>query len=182
MSAWGKMEKSGQKPAVMRVIKSVSARAALARLRRAPGNRDGGAAVEFALVLPILLFILTGIIQFGIALNNYLEVTDSARNGARTLAISRSVSTPWTNTRSAVTASAANLTSASITTTISIAGTACTSDATCQTALTANAGGSATVQVQYPCLGSAGSALVFYKAFIPTSGCTLTSSATDLIE
>ena len=56
-------------------------------LRRSPRtlaeDRAGTAAVEFALVLPALLMILVGIIQFGVALNNYLELTDAVQAGDR---------------------------------------------------------------------------------------------------
>jgi Flp pilus assembly protein TadG len=45
--------------------------------------------VEFALVLPILLLLLLGIIQFGIVFNNYLAVTDAVRAGSRVAAVSR---------------------------------------------------------------------------------------------
>jgi Flp pilus assembly protein TadG len=45
--------------------------------------------VEFALVLPILLMLLLGVIQFGIAFNNYLAVTDAVRAGARQGAVAR---------------------------------------------------------------------------------------------
>ena len=45
--------------------------------------------VEFALVLPILLMLLFGVIQFGIAFNNYLAVTDAVRAGARQGAVAR---------------------------------------------------------------------------------------------
>jgi Flp pilus assembly protein TadG len=38
---------------------------------------------EFALVLPILALLLFAVIQFGIAFNNYLTITDAARAGAR---------------------------------------------------------------------------------------------------
>ncbi|MGZ8701377.1 MAG: TadE/TadG family type IV pilus assembly protein, partial [Gaiellaceae bacterium] len=34
---------------------------------------------EFAFVLPILLVLLFGIIQFGIIFNNYVALTDAAR-------------------------------------------------------------------------------------------------------
>ena len=34
-------------------------------------NQRGGAAVEFALVLPILLALLFGTVQFGWLMNNY---------------------------------------------------------------------------------------------------------------
>jgi Flp pilus assembly protein TadG len=45
--------------------------------------------VEFALVMPILLLLLLGIIQFGIVFNNYLAVTDAVRAGSRVAAVSR---------------------------------------------------------------------------------------------
>jgi Flp pilus assembly protein TadG len=45
--------------------------------------------VEFALVLPILLLLLLGVVQFGIAFNNYLAVTDAVRAGARQGAVAR---------------------------------------------------------------------------------------------
>src|SRR5581483_10670738 len=43
----------------------------------------GQAAVEFALVLPLLLVLLLGIVQFGIAFSHYVTLTDAARVGAR---------------------------------------------------------------------------------------------------
>jgi hypothetical protein len=49
--------------------------------RRLRASEAGAAAVEMALVLPILLFILTGIIQFGMVLfthNNMLHVAQEA--------------------------------------------------------------------------------------------------------
>jgi len=52
-------------------------------------NEDGQAAAEMALVLPILVAILLGIAQFGIAYNNYITLTDATRAGARKAAVSR---------------------------------------------------------------------------------------------
>ena len=45
--------------------------------------------VEMALVLPVLLLVVTGILTFGLAFNNYLLLTEATSVGARTLAISR---------------------------------------------------------------------------------------------
>lgn len=59
---------------------------------RAPESlrrEDGQAITEFALILPILVALLLGIIQFGIVFNNYLTITDAARAGARKAAVSR---------------------------------------------------------------------------------------------
>jgi len=49
--------------------------------RRAPDR--GAAAVEFALVLPVLLVILFGIIDFGRLLNAQITTNQAAREGAR---------------------------------------------------------------------------------------------------
>jgi Flp pilus assembly protein TadG len=65
-------------------------RGAGARLRR----EDGQALVEFAIVVPLLLMLVTGIIQFGLMYNKYITLTDAARNGAQTLAIGRGLSNP----------------------------------------------------------------------------------------
>jgi Flp pilus assembly protein TadG len=49
---------------------------------------------EFALVLPILALLLFGVIQFGMAFNNYITLTDAVRAGARKGAVSRRLSNP----------------------------------------------------------------------------------------
>jgi Flp pilus assembly protein TadG len=51
-------------------------------------RRDRGAtAVEFALLLPLLLLIVFGIIDFGRALNAQITLTQAAREGARLAAL-----------------------------------------------------------------------------------------------
>ncbi|WP_242846768.1 TadE/TadG family type IV pilus assembly protein [Clostridium homopropionicum] len=46
-------------------------------------NQKGQALVEFAIVLPILLMLVMGIIQFGMMLNSYLAIENASREGAR---------------------------------------------------------------------------------------------------
>lgn len=50
-------------------------------------NEEGAAAVEFALILPVLLLILIGIIEFSLAFNAQLSLNQAAREGARNMAI-----------------------------------------------------------------------------------------------
>lgn len=57
----------------------------------------GQTAVEFALVAPILIALLLGVVQAGIAFHNYLSVTDSARALARKAILVRF--TPLTQTQ-----------------------------------------------------------------------------------
>jgi len=47
----------------------------------------GAAAVEFALLLPLLLLIVLGIIDFGRLLNAQITLTQAAREGARLVAL-----------------------------------------------------------------------------------------------
>lgn len=51
------------------------------------GNDRGAAAVEFALVLPVLLVLVFGIIEFGRAYNLQTTLTAAARQGARVMAL-----------------------------------------------------------------------------------------------
>ena len=54
--------------------------------RNSPHDR-GAAAVEFALLLPVLLLLVFGIIDFGRALNAQVTLTQAAREGARMAAL-----------------------------------------------------------------------------------------------
>jgi Flp pilus assembly protein TadG len=57
-------------------------------------NQKGQSMTEFALVLPILALLLFGVIQFGIVFNNYIQVTDAVRAGARKGAVGRHLQNP----------------------------------------------------------------------------------------
>jgi Flp pilus assembly protein TadG len=62
-----------------------------ASLTPGSGERDRGAAmVELALILPILILLLVGIIEFGIAYNRQITIQGAAREGARALALGES--------------------------------------------------------------------------------------------
>ena len=54
------------------------------RLTRSRRNGESGQAfVELALVLPVLLLLLLGVIQFGNVFRDYIALTDATRVGAR---------------------------------------------------------------------------------------------------
>ena len=50
-------------------------------------SEDGAAAVEFALVLPVLLLLIFGIVDFGRMLNAKITINQAAREGARAAAL-----------------------------------------------------------------------------------------------
>ena len=52
------------------------------RNRRRPGQR-GQSLVEFALILPLFLLLLAGMIDFGIGLHHYMVIISATRDGAR---------------------------------------------------------------------------------------------------
>jgi Flp pilus assembly protein TadG len=56
------------------------------RFGRRPGDR-GAAAVEFALVLPVLLLLIFGIVDFGRMLYTKITLTQAAQSAARATAI-----------------------------------------------------------------------------------------------
>ena len=56
-------------------------------------SERGAAAVEFALIFPILLALVLGTIEFGRAYNVQISLTHAARETARTMAITG----VWTN-------------------------------------------------------------------------------------
>ena len=56
-------------------------------------NNRGQAMVEFALVLPILLLLIIGSMEFGLIIHKYLVVAEAAREGARSAAVGNSNAT-----------------------------------------------------------------------------------------
>ncbi len=83
-------------------------------------NERGQAIVEFALVLPILMAILLGIIQFGIIFNNYITLTDATRAGARKAAVSRFLNDNGASAKQAVLDSATGLDQTVLSPTVSV--------------------------------------------------------------
>jgi Flp pilus assembly protein TadG len=151
------------------------------------GGEKGGALVEFALVLPVLLLVVTAITTFGIALNNYLQLTEAVGIGGQALSVSRGNTTdPCNAVSSAVIAAAPYLVSTSISFTTKIytssssstsySGTSCSSSSTTTGAAgNLTQGQAAVVTATYPC-----SLAVFGVNYAPT--CNLTAQVTEIIQ
>ena len=52
-------------------------------------NQTGASAVEFAIVLPILVLLVFGIIEFSVALYDKAMITNASREGARAAIVFR---------------------------------------------------------------------------------------------
>ncbi len=81
-------------------------------------DESGQTMTEFAIILPVLVVLLFGIIQFGILFNNYMTLTDAVRAGAREGAVSRNDADPTGATTTAVRSSAADLNQSNLAVTV----------------------------------------------------------------
>jgi Flp pilus assembly protein TadG len=146
------------------------------------GGEEGQAAVELAMCLPVLLVVVMGILTFGIAINNYLTLTNATSVGARQLAISRAQTTdPCATVAQAIYSSAPTLHKADISFTFLLngagySGPSCKSAST-STGAAANlvAGAPAQVLVTYPC-----TLKVMGVDYAPN--CTLQTKLTELVQ
>lgn len=136
---------------------------------------QGSAAVEFALVLPVLLTVLFAILKFGVALNNDIQLTDGVRIAARQFAVGRSTTTPYTSASTALQNATPGLTFSAEKPVFAVNGVACNSDSTCITALAKDEGGPSSVTATYSC-----DLTVLGVDFAPS--CVLTASTTELVE
>lgn len=159
----------------------VEARSSGKQVRARARDEQGQALLEFAFVLPVLLTLLLGVIVFGLALHNYLTLTNATNLGAQLLSMSRGQTLdPCQTTSQAVYAAAPNLIPANLKFTIVLNGT---SVATNQPSPVTCSGGqqylvasqNAQVTVTYPCN------LNFF-IFNPAPGCTLTAQTTEIVQ
>ncbi len=75
------------------------------RFLRMPGGRGdrGAALVELAILLPLLMLLILGMVEFARGLNAKVTLTHASREGVRVLAISGDAATAITATKLAVT-------------------------------------------------------------------------------
>ena len=75
------------------VLNRLSARNLLALLK---SQTDGGSLVEFAMILPLMLALVTGIFGLSFALLFYLQLNNAVDVGARTVAVIRATNSDGT--------------------------------------------------------------------------------------
>ena len=149
----------------------------LSRLLEIARDRDGASLVEFVIVLPLLMIVLLGVTQFGIFFYDYATLENAAVLGERNFLQQRpfyntasncgsnnicptSCFTPYSSTVSLIQTATAGLQASKVTTTLSVAGTTCTSNSQCGNALCSayfstgsySTAQTASVTVSYPCL------------------------------
>ncbi len=143
--------------------------------RKIRAGERGQALLEMAFVVPLLLTLVMGIIVFGIALNTYLTLTNSATMGAQAMATSRGQSTdPCATAVSAFEAAAPNLTTASLSFSFAFNGGSATTETSCASQ-TLVQGQNAQMTVTYPC-----NLTVVGVNLAPS--CTLTAQTAEVIQ
>ena len=87
-------------------------------------SERGAAAVEFAILLPLLLMLVLGTIEFGRAYNTQITLTNAARDGVRVMAINNDPTGARTAVRNAASSVSSTIPDANIT----ISPAACATD------------------------------------------------------
>jgi Flp pilus assembly protein TadG len=155
------------------------------------GSEEGSALVEFAVTLPLLMLVVTGITTFGIALNNYLQLTEAVGIGGQQLAVSRgNTLDPCATAAAAIEGAAPYLAPGSLSFTFTLngasygpyAGNTTWSGSTCASSSTTTGapanlvqGQPATILATYPC-----TLAVFGINYAPT--CNLSAQVTEIVQ
>ena len=159
------------------------------RIRRICSIAEGQALVETALVVPIILTAITGILVFGIFTMQYMSLTEGVSNAGRHLAVSAGQTLdPCALAASSVQAAAPLLTPANLTYTITMTppgGSAETySESSCSSSATNTgppsylvSGGTVSVTASY-----SSCSLAFYGTNLMPNGCSIKSEITEEVQ
>ena len=138
-------------------------------------RRRGQSLVEFTMVTPFLLSLMTGMVWFGFAMHNYMILTNGVNTGAQLLGMSRGITTdPCSTASTAIQSATPSLTSASLSYTFTINGNSFSGTSCTGAAADMVQGATAQVAVTYPCT------LAVYA--LPASACSLGSESAQVIQ
>jgi Flp pilus assembly protein TadG len=143
-------------------------------------SNHGSALVELAVALPIIMFIMTGIFTFSVALNQKLVLTEAISAGGRFLAADVGDTNPCSATTAVIHAAAPNLSNSSLTLTYTLngvqSGTSCPGSTTNSSTVNTNlaSGKNAQIRATYPCNIS-----VYGVSF---GACTLNASIQEVVQ
>jgi Flp pilus assembly protein TadG len=93
------------------------------RRRLLASEEQGGALVEMALVMPIMLAMLTSIFSFSVVLYQKLQLGEAVSNAGRVMALERGDTDPCATTANSIYAAAPALAKANMTLTFTLGGT-----------------------------------------------------------
>jgi Flp pilus assembly protein TadG len=147
----------------------------LARWIRSGKRADGGALVEMAVTLPLLLVIMTGVFSLSVAMYQKLMLTEAVSAGGRYLAADRGIDLdPCTATSALIKTAAPTLTGTSFSFNYTLNGVA--SGSTCSGTSNLVAGKSAQINVTYPCN------IAWFGTTSKFSGCTLGAQIVEEVQ
>jgi Flp pilus assembly protein TadG len=156
-----------------------------ARVRSSLRSGDeGGALIEFAVVAPVMLLLMTCIFTFGVTVINYLNMTEAVNTSSRFLAVSRGQTTdPCSAAVNAFEQAAPNLTPSKLGFSFVLNGTAYNGTSCSSGSTTTGAAGNlvqgknAQVTVTYPC-----TLTVYNNQNFSPGGCTITVQTTEIVQ
>ena len=147
-------------------------------------DERGGAMLELAYTLPVLLLMVTGFVSIGTLLEQDMQLTDAVNVAAKELAISRGNTTdPCNLVYGIVTTAAPYLTASSMSFSFSLNGSAYSGSSCSSGSTTTGAAGNliqgdpVTVTVTYPC-----SLSTYFGVLAPSGSYFIQSQLTEMVQ
>lgn len=141
-------------------------------------SEEGGALVEMAITLPLVMLIMTGIFSFSVAIYQKLQLAEAVSNGGHYLAVDRGDTDPCKTIANAIYAAAPGLNQNSMSLTFTLNGASPTGPTCPGTSGTANSnmvsGGTGQIQATYPC-----SLAIYGWGF---TSCSISSQISEVIQ
>ena len=156
-------------------------------------GEHGGALVEMALVMPIMLAMLTGIFSFSVVLYQKLQLGEAVSNAGRVMALERGDTDPCLTTANAIYAAAPALAKSNMTLTFTLGGTNTGGSVsggtsyggtkgTAPTCTAAGNGGGAALQPGWPAQIQATYPCSFFVYNTKLGTCSVTTQVTEVIQ